>query len=52
MSIADAMVQIGQKELFLIDTQGSWGSILTGDRAAASGYIEARLSKFALESSV
>jgi len=39
-SIADAMVQIGQKEL-LIDTQGNWGNILTGDRAAASRYIEA-----------
>ena len=47
-SIADAMVQIGQKEL-LIDTQGNWGNILTCDRAAASRYIEARLSKFALE---
>ena len=47
-SIADAMVQIGQKEL-LIDTQGNWGNILTGDRAAASRYIEARLSRFALE---
>ena len=47
-SIADAMVQVGQKEL-LIDTQGNWGNILTGDRAAASRYIEARLSKFALE---
>ncbi len=47
-SIADAMVQIGQKEL-LIDTQGNWGNILTGDRAAASRYIEARLSKLALE---
>ncbi|WP_028890443.1 DNA gyrase/topoisomerase IV subunit A [Tenacibaculum ovolyticum] len=47
-SIADAMVQIGQKEL-LIDMQGNWGNILTGDRAAASRYIEARLSKFALE---
>ena len=47
-SIADAMVQIGQKEL-LIDTQGNWGNILTGDRAAASRYIEARLSKFAME---
>lgn len=46
-SIADAMVQLGQKEL-LIDTQGNWGNILTGDRAAASRYIEARLSKFAL----
>jgi len=42
-SIADAMVQIGQKEL-LIDMQGNWGNILTGDRAAASRYIEARLS--------
>ena len=48
MPVADAMVQIGQKEL-LIDTQGNWGNILTGDRAAASRYIEARLSKFALE---
>lgn len=48
MSIADAMVQIGQKEL-LIDTQGNWGNILTGDRAAASRYIEARLSKFAVD---
>ncbi|HLT50669.1 MAG TPA: DNA gyrase/topoisomerase IV subunit A [Arenibacter sp.] len=47
-SIADAMVQIGQKEL-LIDTQGNWGNILTGDSAAASRYIEARLTKFALE---
>ncbi len=47
-SIADAMVQIAQKEL-LIDMQGNWGNILTGDRAAASRYIEARLSKFALE---
>ena len=47
-SIADAMVQIGQKEL-LIDCQGNWGNILTGDGAAASRYIEARLSKFALE---
>ena len=47
-SIADAMVHIGQKDL-LIDTQGNWGNILTGDRAAASRYIEARLSKFALE---
>ena len=47
-SIADAMVQIGQKEL-LIDMQGNWGNILTGDRAAASRYIEARLSKFALD---
>lgn len=48
MSISDAMVQIGQKDL-LIDMQGNWGNILTGDRAAASRYIEARLSKFALE---
>ncbi|MDI1255915.1 MAG: DNA gyrase/topoisomerase IV subunit A [Flavobacterium sp.] len=47
-SIGDAMVQIGQKEL-LIDCQGNWGNILTGDGAAASRYIEARLSKFALE---
>ncbi|GGX28134.1 DNA gyrase/topoisomerase IV subunit A [Aquimarina muelleri] len=47
-SIADAMVQVGQKEL-LIDMQGNWGNILTGDRAAASRYIEARLSKFALD---
>ncbi len=47
-SIADAMVQMGQKEL-LIDMQGNWGNILTGDGAAASRYIEARLSKFALE---
>ncbi|MGS0528282.1 DNA gyrase/topoisomerase IV subunit A [Zobellia nedashkovskayae] len=47
-SIADAMVQIGQKDL-LIDTQGNWGNILTGNRAAASRYIEARLSKFALD---
>jgi topoisomerase-4 subunit A len=47
-SIADAMVQLGQKDI-LIDTQGNWGNILTGDRAAASRYIEARLSKFALD---
>ncbi len=47
-SIGDAMVQIGQKEL-LIDMQGNWGNIFTGDSAAASRYIEARLSKFALE---
>lgn len=47
-SITDAMVQIGQKDL-LIDTQGNWGNVLTGDRAAAARYIEARLSKFALE---
>ncbi len=47
-SIGDAMVQIGQKDL-LIDTQGNWGNILTGDDAAASRYIEARLSKFALD---
>jgi len=47
MSISDAMVQVGQKDL-LIDMQGNWGNILTGDRAAASRYIEARLSKFAL----
>ena len=47
-SIGDAMVQIGQKDL-LIDTQGNWGNILTGDNAAAPRYIEARLSKFALD---
>ena len=47
-SIGDALVQLGQKEL-LIDMQGNWGNILTGDRAAAPRYIEARLSKFALE---
>ena len=47
-SISDAMVQIGQKDL-LIDTQGNWGNNLTGDSAAASRYIEARLSQFALE---
>jgi len=47
-SIGDAMVQIGQKDL-LIDTQGNWGNILTGDSAAAPRYIEARLSKFGLE---
>ena len=47
-SISDAMVQVGQKEL-LIDMQGNWGNIYTGDKAAASRYIEARLSKFALE---
>jgi len=47
-SIGDALVQMGQKDL-LIDTQGNWGNILTGDRAAAPRYIEARLSKFALE---
>jgi len=47
-SIGDAMIQIGQKDL-LIDTQGNWGNVLTGDRAAAPRYIEARLSKFALE---
>lgn len=47
-SIGDALVQMGQKNL-LIDTQGNWGNILTGDRAAASRYIEARLSKFALD---
>ncbi len=47
-SIKDAMVQIGQKEL-LIDCQGNWGNILTGDEAAAARYIEARLSKFALD---
>ena len=47
-SIGDALVQLGQKNL-LIDTQGNWGNILTGDRAAAPRYIEARLSKFALD---
>ncbi len=47
-SIGDAMVQIGQKDM-LIDAQGNWGNVLTGDRAAAPRYIEARLSKFALE---
>lgn len=47
-SIGDALVQMGQKDL-LIDTQGNWGNILTGDSAAAPRYIEARLSKFALE---
>ena len=46
-SIADALVTLGQKNL-LIDTQGNWGNILTGDKAAATRYIEARLSKFAL----
>ncbi|MFT7034335.1 MAG: topoisomerase-4 subunit A [Cyclobacteriaceae bacterium] len=48
MSIGDAMVNLGQKEL-LIDMQGNWGDVRTGDRAAASRYIEARPSKFALE---
>ena len=48
VSIADALVNVGQKDL-LIDCQGNWGNILTGDRAAASRYIEARLTKFALE---
>lgn len=47
-SIGDALVQLGQKQL-LIDTQGNWGNILTGDSAAAGRYIEARLSEFALE---
>ena len=47
-SIGDALVQLGQKEL-LIDTQGNWGNILTGSSAAAPRYIEARLSKFALD---
>ena len=47
-AIGDAIVGLGQKEL-LIDTQGNWGNVLTGDRAAAARYIEARLSKFALE---
>ena len=47
-SIGDALVQLGQKDL-LIDMQGNWGNVLTGDRAAAPRYIEARLSKFALD---
>ncbi|MGL5957486.1 MAG: DNA gyrase/topoisomerase IV subunit A, partial [Phocaeicola sp.] len=47
-SIGDALVQLGQKDI-LIDCQGNWGNILTGDSAAASRYIEARLSKFALD---
>ena len=47
-SIGDALVQMGQKDL-LIDTQGNWGNILTGSSAAAPRYIEARLSKFALD---
>ncbi len=47
-SIGDAIVQLGQKEL-VIDTQGNWGNLLTGDGAAAPRYIEARLSKFAIE---
>lgn len=47
-SIGEALVQLGQKDL-LVDTQGNWGNILTGDGAAAPRYIEARLSKFALE---
>src|SRR5436190_3043113 len=48
VSITDALVQLAQREL-LIDTQGNWGNVLTGDAAAASRYIEARLTKFALE---
>ena len=47
-SIGDALVQLGQKDL-LIDTQGNWGNVLTGDSSAAPRYIEARLSKFAIE---
>ena len=47
-SIGDALIQLGQKD-YLIDCQGNWGNLLTGDRAAAPRYIEARLSKFALE---
>ena len=47
-SIKDALVQLGQKDL-LIDCQGNWGNIITGDDAAAGRYIEARLSKFALD---
>src|ERR1044072_7855538 len=50
-SIGDALVQLGQKDL-LVDCQGNWGNIFTGDSAAASRYIEARLSKFALDVSV
>ncbi|MGF1584013.1 MAG: DNA gyrase/topoisomerase IV subunit A [Bacteroidales bacterium] len=48
VSIGDALVQLGQKDL-LVETQGNWGNIVTGDGAAASRYIEARLSKFALD---
>ena len=48
VSIGDALVNLGQKDI-LIDTQGNWGDIRTGDKAAASRYIEARLSKFAIE---
>ncbi|MDZ4846417.1 MAG: DNA gyrase subunit A, partial [Chitinophagales bacterium] len=48
MSIGDALVQLGQKNL-LLDMQGNWGNIYTGDGAAASRYIETRLSKFALD---
>src|SRR5258706_13550026 len=48
VSITDAMVQLGQRDL-VIDTQGNWGNILTGDSAAAPRYIEARLSKFGLD---
>ena len=47
-SIGDAMVQIGNKNL-LLDMQGNWGNIATGDRAAAPRYIEVRLTKFALD---
>ena len=47
-SIEDALVNMGQKDL-LIDTQGNWGDVRTGDKAAASRYIEARLSKFGIE---
>ena len=47
-AIGDALVQVGQKDL-LIDTQGNWGDVRTGDTAAAPRYIEARLTKFALE---
>ena len=47
-SIGDALVQLGQKDM-VVDCQGNWGNILTGDSAAAPRYIEARLSKFALE---
>jgi len=48
MSIGDALVNLGQKDL-LVETQGNWGDVRTGDEAAASRYIEARLSKFALD---
>ena len=50
-AIGDALVNLGQKDL-MIDPQGNWGDVRTGDRAAASRYIEARLTKFALDSSL